>query len=96
MQSLLIIQERSYSSATYFGKTIVSEHLEKKESLSCSVALNALNKINGKLKFLYRKNKFLTPTLRRVLCDALIQSHFDCTCSAWFSNLNKKLKIQIT
>ena len=26
------------------------------------VALKALNKINGKLKFLYRKNKFLTPT----------------------------------
>ena len=37
------------------------------------VALKALNKINGKLKFLYRKNKFLTPTLRRMLCNALTE-----------------------
>ena len=47
------------------------------------MALKALNKINGKLKFLYRKNKFLTPTLHRKLCNAIIQPHFDYACSAW-------------
>ena len=52
---------------------------------------------NGKLKFLYRKNKFLTPELRRMLCSALIQSHFDYLCTAWYPNLTKKTekKIQI-
>ena len=41
------------------------------------MALNVINKINGKLKLLYRKNKFLSPELRRMLCNALIQPHFD-------------------
>ena len=63
----------------------------------CVGNLWPLNKINGKLKFLYRKNKFLTPTLRRMLCNAIIQPHFDYACSAWYPNLNEKLrkKIQI-
>ena len=46
------------------------------------IALKVVSKINGKLKFLYRKNKFLTPELRRMLCNALIQSHFDYACTA--------------
>ena len=52
-------------------------------------------KINNKLKFVYRKNRFLTPTLRQLLCNALIQPHFDYACSAWYSNLTKKLKKRI-
>ena len=48
--------------------------------------------MNSKLKFLYRKNRFLTPSLRRLLCNALIQPHFDYACSAWYPNLNKTLK----
>ena len=60
-----------------------------------TIALKLLTKINGKQKFLYRKNKFLTPTLRRMLCSALIQLHFDYVCSAWYPNLNEKLKKKI-
>ena len=59
------------------------------------MALKALNKINGKLKFLYRKNKFLRLTLRKMLCNAIIQPHFDYACSAWYPNLNEKLKMKI-
>ena len=59
------------------------------------MALSVINKINNKLKFLYRKNRFLTPTLRRLLCNTLIQPLFDYTCSAWYTNLSKKLKIRI-
>ena len=36
------------------------------------MALKVINKINGKLNFVYRKNSFLTPGLRRMLCNALI------------------------
>ena len=50
-------------------------------------ALKALNKINRKLKFCYHKNKFLTPALRRMLGNVIIQSHFDHACSAWYPNL---------
>ena len=60
-----------------------------------TMALSVINKINNKLKFLYRKNRFLTPTPRRLLCNALIQPHFDYACSAWYPNLSKKLKNKI-
>ena len=60
-----------------------------------TMALSVINKINNKLKFLYRKNRFLTPTLRRLLCNAIIQPHFDYASSAWFPNLTKKLKNRI-
>ena len=58
--------------------------------------LKALNKINGKLKRFYRKHKFVTPTLRRMLCNAIVQLHFDYACSAWYPNLNENaIQIQI-
>ena len=85
------IKIKQHSQVTYLG-CVLDETL-------CGepMALKALNKINGKLKFLYRKNKFLTPTLCRMLCNAIIQPHFDYACSAWYPNLNEKLrkKIQI-
>ena len=56
------------------------------------MALKVVNKINRKLKFLYRKNTFLTPELRRILCNALIQSHFDYFCTACYPNLTGKTK----
>ena len=41
------------------------------------MALKVIKKINGKLKFLYGKNRFLSPEFRNMFCSALIQSHFD-------------------
>ena len=83
------IKIKQHSQVTYLG-CVLDETL-------CGepMALKALNKINGKLKFLYRKNKFLTPTLRRMLCNAIIQPHFDYACSAWYPNLNENLKKKI-
>ena len=54
-----------------------------------------MDKINSSLKFLHRKNKFLTPALRRLLCNCLIQPHFDCASSAWYPNLTQKMKNKI-
>ena len=48
-----------------------------------------------KVKFLYRKNRFLSPELRRMLCNALIQPHFDYACPAWYPNLTEKTKKKI-
>ena len=58
------------------------------------MALSVMNKINNKLKCLYRKKRFLAPTLRRLLCNVLIQPHFDYACSAWYPNLTKKIEKQ--
>ena len=59
------------------------------------MALKFINKINGKLKFLYTKNRFLSAELRRIVCDALIQLHIDYTCPAWYPNLTEKTKKKI-
>ena len=36
------------------------------------MALKVINKINGKLKLPYKKNRLLSPELRRMLCNGLI------------------------
>ena len=69
---------------------------ELDESLSWeAMALKVVNKITGMLKFLYRKNRYLTPYLKRLLCNALIQPYFHYAWSAWYSNLNKKFKSKL-
>ena len=60
-----------------------------------SVALNGVDKINSRLKFLQRQNRFLTLPLRRLLCNALIQPLFGYACTAWFPNLSKKLRLRL-
>ena len=59
------------------------------------MASKVLKKINGNLKFLYRQSRYLTPACRRLLCNALIQPHFDYECSSWFSLLKKNLKLKL-
>ena len=54
------------------------------------MTLKVVNKINGKLKFLYRNNNFLSTEFRRMLCNDLIQPYFDYACPAWYPNLTKK------
>ena len=56
------------------------------------MALKVINKINLRLKFLHRKNKFLMPAPHRLLCNALIQPHFDYASSAWYPNVTQKMK----
>jgi len=85
------IRIMQHSKVSYLG-CILDENLNGE-----SMALHVIKKINMRLMFLYRKNKFLTPQLRRMLCNALIQPHFDYACTAWYPNLNlnflKKLQI---
>ena len=48
-----------------------------------------------KVKFLYRKDRYLTKELGRMLWNTLIQPHFDYACPAWYPNLNEKTKTKI-
>ena len=57
-----------------------------------SIALEVINKINLRLKFLHRKNTFLSPALSRLLCNALIQPHFDYALSVRYPNHTPKMK----
>ena len=60
-----------------------------------ATASKVLKKINAKLKFLYPQGRYLTPAYRRLLCNALIQPHFDYGCSSWFPLLKKNLKLKL-
>ena len=62
---------KQYSVVEYFG-CLLDENMSGE-----SMAKRALKKINGKSKFLYRQNRYLSYPLKRTLCDSLIQPHFD-------------------
>ena len=61
-------------SVTYLGVTLDNILSGK------SMVDNILSKINNKLRFLYRKRKFLSKDIRRLLCNSLIQPHYDFAC----------------
>ena len=83
------IEIKQHSSVSYLG-CVLDDTLSGE-----SMALKILRKINSRLRFLYRKDKFLTPVLRRMLCNALIQPHFDYACLAWYSNLTQAMKSKV-
>ena len=60
------IQIKQHSKVTHLG-FILDETMSEE-----SMALKVINKINSRLKFLHRKNKFLNSALCRLLCNALI------------------------
>ena len=57
-----------------------------------TMALRVIERFNSRLKFLYRKNRFLDVPLRKLLFNALLQPHFDYVCTAWYPEWTKKLK----
>ena len=83
------IEIKQHSVVTYLG-SVLDENLSGE-----SMATKMLGKINGKLKFLYRKQNFLDSSLRRLLLNALIQPHFAYACGSWYPMLNKRLSKKI-
>ena len=59
------INIKQHSEVTYFG-CVLDEKMSGKP-----IPLKAINKTNDKLKFLYRKKRFLSPELCRMLCNCL-------------------------
>ena len=56
------------------------------------MATHVINKVNSRLRFLYRQNKFLNIPLCRLVCNAMMQPFFDYAYKAWYPNLNKNFK----
>ena len=83
------IEIMRYCKVTYMG-CLLGEKMSGE-----SIALKTIKKVNQKLKFLYRKNRYLTLALQCLLCNAIMQPHFDYACSAWHTNLTQKLKKEL-
>ena len=80
------VRIKQYSKMTYLGCVLDGCLIGE------SMAMQVCTKVTSKLKFLYRKNRFLSKFLRRLLCDTLILSHFHCARAAWYPNFNKKYR----
>ena len=63
-----------------------------------SIVKETIKKANTRLKFPYRNKNMLNFECRKTLCSALIQCHFDYSCSSWYPGINKGLrnKLQTT
>ena len=83
------IKIKQYAKVTYLG-CILDETISGE-----SMATHVINRVNSKLRLLYRQNKLLDIPLRRLLCNAMIQPFFDYACNAWYPNLNKNLKTRL-
>ena len=83
------IEIKQHAKVKYLG-CILDESLSGE-----SMALSVIDKINSRLKFLHRQNRFLTPPLCRLLCNTIIQLLFDYASTAWFPNLAKKLRLRL-
>ena len=78
------IEIKQHSRVTYLG--CILDNILSGEHMAAKV----LNTVHNRLKFLYHKQKFLSLSLRPLLCNALIQPHFDYACTAWYPLLNKR------
>ena len=60
-----------------------------------SMAHKVISKVSTRLKLSHRENKYFTQNLSGLICNALMEPHFDYACSALYPNLSKKLKNKI-
>ena len=59
------------------------------------MARMVLKKVNGKMKFLYRQSRYLSYPLKRMLCNTLIQPHYDFACRSWCPKLSMSLETKL-
>ena len=83
------VKIKQYTKITYLS-CILDEFLSGE-----SMALQDLNKTNSRLRFLYRKNRFLKKPFRKLICIVMIQPFFDYVGSAWYPRLRKDLQKQL-
>ena len=57
-----------------------------------SIVNDIIKKANSRLNFLYKYREMLNFGSRKTLCSALIQCHFDYSCSSWYPGIGKVLK----
>jgi len=76
----------SQENVKYLGLTI--DNLLNGEAIVDSI----VKKVNSRLSFLYRNCRNFSLQTKKTLISALVQCHFDYSCSSWYAGLSKKLK----
>ena len=75
----------SQSSVKYLGSVLDNDLSGK------SIVNNIIKKVNSRIRFLFRQNHCLNMELRKLLCNALVQCHFDYASSSWYKGISKYL-----
>jgi hypothetical protein len=76
----------SYKSAKYLGLNI-DQYLSGE-----AIVNNIIINVNSRLKFLYRQANCLSETSRKTLSIALVQCHFDFSCSSEYEGAGKSFR----
>ena len=83
------IEIKQFEKVKYFGYVL-------DQSISGeSMALNVIDKVNSRLKFLHKQNRFLITSFRGLARNPLIRPFFDYACTGWFSNFSGRLKLRL-
>ncbi len=53
---------------------------------------NIVKKCSGRIKFLYRQARSFPRSLKKTLCQSLVQSHLDYAISSWYAAMTQKAK----
>ena len=70
--------------------------LDLDQSLSGEITgKKVIKKANSRLRFLYRKARYLNFYTKKLLVAALIQCHYDYGCSIWFQSLTQQTKCKL-
>ena len=80
------VEIEAKSSVKYLGLTM------DQDMTGTTMGNSVIKKINGIMKFLYRKGKFLKMRNRKLLCSALLQSRFDYGCNFFYRGLYKDIQ----
>ncbi len=63
------------------------------DTLSGEGILNTIvKKCSGRIKFLYRQARCFPKTVKKTLCQSLVQSHLDYAISSWYAAMSQKAK----
>ncbi len=54
---------------------------------------NIIKKCSGRIKFLYRQSTDLPKTLKKTLCQSLVQSHMEYGISSWYAAMPHTMRI---
>jgi len=83
----------------YKGKTIFSSNTVKYLGATLdnnmrgnSMGESVIKMVNMRLKFLYRKQCFVDKDLRKILCNSLVQPHFDYGSCFWYGGVKERTR----
>jgi hypothetical protein len=77
---------KSVTSVKYLG-ALIDQDLSGN-----SMGNKVIKKVNGGLKFMFRKKDFINFNERKLLCCAMLQSHFDYAVNTFYYDIDCKLK----